>query len=56
MIFIDIVNFTTQASEIKTNDLIGILNKVFKTYDELAIQCDIEKIKTIGDSYFLLVN
>ena len=54
MIFIDIVNFTPQAAEIKANDLVGILNKVFKTYDELAIQCNIEKIKTIGDSYFAI--
>ena len=47
-------HFYPQAAEIKTNDLVGILNKVIKSYDKLSIKYNIEKIKAIGDSYFAI--
>ena len=52
MLFADIVNFTPQSKELKPNKLIVILNKIFSSFDDLSTKYKIEKIKTIGDSYF----
>ena len=52
IIFCDIINFTPQAQVLSPNNLVKILNTIFKTFDELANKHNIEKIKTIGDSYF----
>ena len=52
IIFCDIVNFTPQAQKLNPNNLVKILNTIFKTFDELSNKYEIEKIKTIGDSYF----
>ena len=52
IIFCDIINFTPQAQVLSPNNLVKILNTIFKTFDELADKHNIEKIKTIGDSYF----
>ena len=52
MLFADIVNFTPQSKDLKPNKLIVILNKIFSSFDDLSTKYKIEKIKTIGDSYF----
>tara|TARA_B100001250_G_C19814254_1_gene797362 strand:+ start:1026 stop:2597 length:1572 start_codon:yes stop_codon:yes gene_type:complete len=52
IIFCDIINFTPQAQVLSPNNLVKILNVIFKTFDDLANKHNIEKIKTIGDSYF----
>ena len=52
IIFCDLVNFTPQAQKLNPNKLVKILNNIFKTFDDLSIEFGIEKIKTIGDSYF----
>ncbi len=52
IIFCDIVNFTPQAQKLNPNKLVKILNNIFKTFDDLSVKYGIEKIKTIGDSYF----
>ena len=52
MLFADIVNFTPQSKDIEPNKLIVILNKIFSSFDDLSTKYKIEKIKTIGDSYF----
>ena len=52
MLFADIVNFTPQSKELKPNKLIVILNQIFSSFDDISSKYDIEKIKTIGDSYF----
>ena len=52
IIFCDIVNFTPQAQKLNPNKLVKILNNIFKTFDDLSDKYGIEKIKTIGDSYF----
>ena len=52
IIFCDIVNFTPQAQRLNPNKLVKILNTIFKTFDDLSNKHGIEKIKTIGDSYF----
>ena len=52
IIFCDIVNFTPQAQKLNPNKLVNILNNIFKPFDDLSDKYGIEKIKTIGDSYF----
>ncbi len=52
IIFCDIINFTPQAQNLNPNKLVKILNTIFKNFDDLANKRGIEKIKTIGDSYF----
>ena len=52
ILFSDLVNFTPQAQDLSPNRLVHILNKIFKSFDDLAVKHNIEKIKTIGDSYF----
>ena len=52
ILFADIVNFTPQSKKLLPNDLIIILNQIFSNFDDLSSKYNIEKIKTIGDSYF----
>ena len=52
ILFSDLVNFTPQAQILSPNKVVHILNKIFKSFDDLAVNHNIEKIKTIGDSYF----
>ena len=52
ILFCDIVNFTPQAQKLNPNKLVKILNNIFKRFDDLSYKYGIEKIKTIGDSYF----
>ena len=52
ILFADLVNFTPQAKDLSAQKLVGILNLIFKRFDVSADLYDIEKIKTIGDSYF----
>ncbi|KTD43133.1 adenylate/guanylate cyclase domain-containing protein [Legionella parisiensis] len=50
-VFIDIVNFSNLADKLSPGKLIGMLNTIFSTMDELTDQFGLEKIKTIGDCY-----
>lgn len=52
ILFADIVDFTKFSSSLTAPDLVGILNEVFSTFDELAKECNCEKISTLGDCYF----
>jgi len=51
--FADIVNFTTLAEGMSPNQIFAMLNKVFSSFDSLAEQHGLEKIKTIGDAYMV---
>ena len=51
ILFADIVNFTVLASQIKTKELIYILNEIFGKYDALSDKHGIFKVETIGDCY-----
>ena len=52
ILFADIVNFTPQSALLNPKELVIILNDVFSIFDDLSTSYNIEKIKTIGDSYF----
>jgi len=53
VMFADIVNFTTLAEGMSPNQIFAMLNKVFSSFDSLAENHGLEKIKTIGDAYMV---
>jgi len=53
ILFADIVGFTDMAAHRSPAEVVGILNRVFSTFDELTRRHRLEKIKTIGDAYMV---
>jgi ligand-binding sensor domain-containing protein/class 3 adenylate cyclase len=51
VMFTDFVGFSKIAESMKPQDLVRKLDQYFTKFDELIEKYDIEKIKTIGDSY-----
>ena len=52
VLFADIVEFTPQSKKLNPREIVTILNTIFSKFDDLSAKYNIEKIKTIGDSYF----
>lgn len=53
VMFVDIVNFTKIAEGLSPQQVFAMLNRIFSSFDELAEQFGVEKIKTIGDAYMV---
>lgn len=53
VMFVDIVNFTRIAEGMTPQQVFAMLNRIFSSFDELAEQYGVEKIKTIGDAYMV---
>lgn len=53
VMFVDIVNFTRIAEGLSPQQVFAMLNRIFSSFDELAEQFGVEKIKTIGDAYMV---
>jgi class 3 adenylate cyclase len=53
VMFVDIVNFTRLAEGLTPQQVFSMLNRIFSSFDELADQFGMEKIKTIGDAYMV---
>jgi class 3 adenylate cyclase len=51
VLFADAVGFTAQAEKTEPDELVAALDDVFRSIDEIADRCGLEKIKTIGDAY-----
>ena len=51
LLFTDFQDFSTLSATMKPNELVSELNDIFKHFDEIVDQCNLEKLKTIGDSY-----
>lgn len=51
VLFSDFEGFTKLSQTIDSQELVGSLDEFFIAFDELSQRFDIEKIKTIGDSY-----
>lgn len=49
----DLVGFTALSAHIDPEQVVGLLNEVFSSFDELVEQHGLEKIKTIGDAYMV---
>ncbi len=54
VLFADIVGFTQLADKIGPREIVTMLNDVFGRFDDLAVQHNLEKIKTIGDCYMVV--
>lgn len=54
ILFADIVGFTRMSSGISATELVNLLNEIFSQFDKLAKKHQVEKIKTIGDSYMVV--
>ncbi len=53
VLFADIAGFTPLSIRLAPGELVGLLNRVFSSFDELVEQHGLEKIKTIGDAYMV---
>jgi class 3 adenylate cyclase len=51
IMFTDFVGFTRFAESMEPNSLIQKLDRCFSAFDEIAERCNLERLKTIGDSY-----
>lgn len=54
ILFADIVDFTTLSTHVTPTELVDLLNLIFSSFDKLAEQHGLEKIKTIGDAYMVV--
>jgi class 3 adenylate cyclase len=54
VLFADIVDFTPLSADMAPEELVTLLTEVFSTFDRLAEQHGLEKIKTIGDAYMVV--
>lgn len=52
-LFSDIVGFAPSSSSMPPTEVVNLLNQVFSTFDQLLEQHGVEKIRTIGDAYFV---
>ena len=53
ILFADVVDFTPLAQRLPAAEVVGILDRLFTYFDELAERYALEKIKTIGDCYMV---
>ncbi len=52
ILFTDFVGFTLATEKLAADEVVGVLHGYFKSFDEIAERYGLEKLKTIGDSYF----
>jgi adenylate cyclase len=53
ILFADVVDFTRLSERLTPAEVVGRLDLLFSHFDALADKYDLEKIKTIGDSYMV---
>jgi len=53
ILFADVVDFTPLAERLPPDDVVGVLDHLFRHFDDLAEEHGLEKIKTIGDCYMV---
>ena len=53
ILFADVVDFTPLSGRLDAREVVGLLDRLFTTFDELVDRYDVEKIKTIGDAYMV---
>jgi class 3 adenylate cyclase/CheY-like chemotaxis protein len=51
ILFCDLVGFTSLSGDLSAEQTVDFLGKIFTTFDQLAAEAGVEKIKTIGDAY-----
>eukprot|EP00397_Hematodinium_sp_SG-2012_P004843 GEMP01004857.1.p1 GENE.GEMP01004857.1~~GEMP01004857.1.p1 ORF type:complete len:625 (+),score=78.13 GEMP01004857.1:53-1927(+) len=55
ILFTDVVSFTCMSTRITSKQLVELLNAMFNSFDNLANDLGVAKIKTIGDCYMCAV-
>jgi adenylate cyclase len=53
VLFADIVGFTPLSAELPPEEMVRLLNDVFRHFDDLVAHYGVEKIRTIGDNYMV---
>ena len=53
ILFADVVDFTPLSSRLDAREVVGLLDRLFTTFDDLVDLYEVEKIKTIGDCYMV---
>jgi adenylate cyclase len=53
ILFADVVDFTPLAERLPPAEVVGVLDRLFSHFDDLAERHALEKIKTIGDCYMV---
>jgi adenylate cyclase len=53
VLFADMVGFTPLSAQLPPVEMVELLNEVFSFFDSLLEKYDVEKIRTIGDSYMV---
>jgi len=53
VLFADVVDFTPRSRDLAPAEVVGMLDRLFSHFDDLAERRDLEKIKTIGDAYMV---
>ena len=53
ILFADVVDFTPLSSRLDAREVVGLLDRLFSTFDGLVDRFEVEKIKTIGDCYMV---
>jgi guanylate cyclase len=53
ILFADVVDFTPMSVRMTPTELVGLLDRLFTDFDDLADKYEVEKIKTIGDCYMV---
>jgi adenylate cyclase len=54
ILFADMVGFTPLSAKLAPIEMVELLNEAFSFFDSLLDQYDVEKIRTIGDSYMVV--
>jgi adenylate cyclase len=53
ILFADVVDFTPLSSRLDAREVVELLDRLFRSFDELVDRHGVEKIKTIGDCYMV---
>ena len=53
ILFADVVDFTPLSSRLDAREVVGLLDRLFTSFDQLVDRFGVEKIKTIGDCYMV---
>jgi len=53
ILFADVVDFTPMSSRLDAREVVGILDRLFTSFDAVADRHGVEKIKTIDDCYMV---
>ena len=53
ILFADVVDFTPLSSRLDAREVVGLLDRLFTSFDDVVDRYDVEKIKTIGDCYMV---